>query len=226
MSEPIAPRVFVSYSHDSPEHQDRVLELADRLRADGVDASIDQYEMLPPEGWPAWCDDEIRKSDFVLMVYTETYLRRVDGEEEPGKGHGVLWEARLIKQELYDTGSVTSKFVPVLFGGGNPEHIPRPVKGASFFRLENTEGYDALYRLLTGQPLVRRPELGILRRLPERQRQSLGEPRAPEVSSQYDLADRSGGGHAATVSNIPSGCRGISWAGTTRSRHGHGPSAG
>ncbi|MCP4656050.1 MAG: hypothetical protein GY856_11605, partial [bacterium] len=33
-----APRVFLSYSHDSDEHRDRVLALADRLRADGIDA--------------------------------------------------------------------------------------------------------------------------------------------------------------------------------------------
>lgn len=37
-------KVFISYSHDSPEHKDRVLALSDRLRADGVDCYIDQYE--------------------------------------------------------------------------------------------------------------------------------------------------------------------------------------
>ena len=108
------PRVFISYSHDSADHQDRVLELADRLRGDGIDAMIDQYVQSPPEGWPAWCEAEIRKAAFVPIMCTETYLRRVDREEEPGKGHGVLWEARLIKQHLYDSGSVSRKFVPVL----------------------------------------------------------------------------------------------------------------
>jgi hypothetical protein len=36
-------RVFISYSHDSIEHARLVLELAERLRADGVDAQLDQY---------------------------------------------------------------------------------------------------------------------------------------------------------------------------------------
>ena len=36
----VAPRVFISYSHDSPEHKDRILALSDRLRQDGVDCSI------------------------------------------------------------------------------------------------------------------------------------------------------------------------------------------
>jgi hypothetical protein len=102
MPDAAPPRVFISYSHDSPEHQHRVLVLADRLRVEGVDASIDQYVQSPQEGWADWCETEIRKSDFVLMVCTETYLRRVNHEEEPGKGYGVLWEARLIRQHLYD----------------------------------------------------------------------------------------------------------------------------
>jgi hypothetical protein len=45
------PRIFISYSHDSPEHGDRVLALADRLRAEGIDCHLDQYETSPPEGW-------------------------------------------------------------------------------------------------------------------------------------------------------------------------------
>jgi hypothetical protein len=36
------PRVFISYSHDSPEHADRVLALADRLRAEGIDCHLDR----------------------------------------------------------------------------------------------------------------------------------------------------------------------------------------
>lgn len=128
-----APKVFISYSHDSPEHEDRVLDLADRLRGGGIDAEIDQYEISPPEGWPAWCERQIKSAGFVLLVCTETYLRRVNGEEAPGIGHGVLWEARIIRQLLYDAGSVSAKFVPVLFSDGSPSHIPTPVKGAAHF---------------------------------------------------------------------------------------------
>jgi hypothetical protein len=66
------PRVFISYSHDSGGHRDRVLDLADRLRSDGIDAIIDQYVQVPPEGWAGWCEAEIEKACFVLMVCTET----------------------------------------------------------------------------------------------------------------------------------------------------------
>ena len=35
--------VFISYSHDSDEHREKVLGLAERLRQDGLDAQLDQY---------------------------------------------------------------------------------------------------------------------------------------------------------------------------------------
>jgi TIR domain len=120
------PKVFISYSHDTVAHQERVLGLADRLRADGIDAEIDQYNAAPPEGWPLWCERQIAAADIVLMVCTETYHRRVYGNEERGKGLGVVWEARIIRQLLYDAGAVGNKFVPVLFSDASSEHIPIP----------------------------------------------------------------------------------------------------
>lgn len=36
------PIIFISYSHDSDEHRDTVLGLAQRLRKDGIDAQLDR----------------------------------------------------------------------------------------------------------------------------------------------------------------------------------------
>src|SRR5450755_3721350 len=96
------PRVFVSYTHDSPAHLNRVLALSNRLREEGVDCRIDQYERSPAEGWPQWCDRQVEHSTFVLVVCTETYLRRFKREEMPQTGLGVTWEGHIIAQELYD----------------------------------------------------------------------------------------------------------------------------
>jgi hypothetical protein len=170
MPEAAAKRVFISYSHDSPAHREQVLQLADRLRDEGVDAWIDAYVLFPPEGWPTWCEREISNADFVLMVCTETYLRRVNGEEKPGEGHGVLWEAQLIKQHLYDAGSCNRKFVPVLLADGSEAHVPTPVKGATIYRADEREHYQALYRLLTDQPFAPPRPPGEIVKLPSRQR--------------------------------------------------------
>jgi S1-C subfamily serine protease len=181
-----APRVFVSYSHDSATHKDRVRNLADQLRADGIDAVIDQYVPFPPEGWPDWCDRELAKARFVLMICTETYLRRINHGEEPGKGHGVLWEARLIKQHLYDAGSFNGKFVPVLFAKGSHAHVPTVLRGATVYRIDKPETYEALLWLLTDQPFTPPPQIGPRKILPPRK----GRARAARRVDSEQIVDK------------------------------------
>lgn len=84
--------VFISYSHDSPEHRERGLGLSERLRLDGLKTVLDQYVNGSPEQtWPRWMLDEVEAADRVLVVCTETYYRRFRGHEEAGKGKDVLW---------------------------------------------------------------------------------------------------------------------------------------
>ncbi len=164
------PIVFISYSHDSPEHADCVLALSNRLRADGIDCILDQYEVSPPEGFPRWMDRHIRTADFVLMICTPTYYRRVMGEEDLGKGHGVAWESTLIYQYIYNEGTSNKRFIPILLEGAHELDIPVPWQGVMYYRPTTKEGYEELYRRLTGQQFTPKPALGTLRTLPSRER--------------------------------------------------------
>ncbi len=164
------PKVFISYSWDSPEHMDSVLALADRLRSDGIDCSLDQYEVSPPEGWSLWMERQIQEADFVLMICTETYCRRVKGEEIPSQGHGVRWEGNLIRQHLYNAGTLNTKFIPVLLESGEFKHIPTSLQGTTYYSAHTEEGYEDLYRYLTNQPGTPKPELGKRKELRPRQR--------------------------------------------------------
>jgi hypothetical protein len=161
-----APKLFISYSHDSQEHQDRVRGLADRLRTDGIEARIDQYAPAPAEGWPMWMDGQIQSAEFVLLVCTETYLRRVERREEPGKGRGVLWEAKLIYNALYLEDRDVQSFIPVLFSDAQVSWIPRPLIGLTHYRVDTEAGYDDLYRHLTNQPRYEVPAVGKWKSLP------------------------------------------------------------
>lgn len=165
------PQVFVSYSHDSPAHMDRVLVLCDRLRRDGIDTEVDQYEAAPTEGWPRWTLRQIEAADFVLVVCTETYRRRFDGREE-GHGLGVTWEGAIATQALYDAGAVSGKFVPVIFAPEDEAHIPAVLRGATRHNLGSEDGYEQLYRQLTGQSAAPRPDLGTALSLPAKSRES------------------------------------------------------
>ena len=97
----VAPRVFISYSYDSEEHADRVLALADALCDGGIDVILDRYvHPAPAEGWPLWMDRNLDEAEFVLMVCTEIYARRVMGPAEPGKDLGVLWRGADLQPDL------------------------------------------------------------------------------------------------------------------------------
>lgn len=157
-------RVFISYSHDSPTHDRAVRDLADRLRAEGIDAWIDQYVAAPPEGWPRWMTKQVEESKYILLVCTETCRRRFDGKEEAGRGKGATWEGLLATQVLYDANTLNEKLIPVLLDGGSDAHIPLALKPYTHYRLP--AGYDALYRHLTGQPAITAPPLGAVRAMP------------------------------------------------------------
>src|SRR5271163_3726418 len=135
-----APKVFVSYSHDSPAHEAKVLALADRLRSNGIDAALDQYESFPPRGWIQWMKDQIRDAQFVLVVCTETYRRRWDGEEKAGLGPGAAYEGQSMQQLLYDAAGENARFIPLLLDKEDGQHIPLELRKYSHFQPYSEDG--------------------------------------------------------------------------------------
>src|SRR5260221_14583752 len=107
--------VFISYSHDSEAHSNRVQTLAEQLRRSGINVEIDQYEPFPPQGWPLWMILQVRKADFVLMICTETYKRRFEGGEIAGTGKGARFEGCVVTQAIYDAECQNRKFLPTIF---------------------------------------------------------------------------------------------------------------
>jgi hypothetical protein len=148
-----APRVFISYDrHDSPEHEERVLRFAQRLRIDGIDAQIDRPTR--------WMPDLLNWAQFVLLICTETYYRRFR-HEEPGTGGN--WE-EFIWSEMYRAKGHATKFVPVVFRSQDKEFVPERLSD-KFYLLDSEEHYLELYRFLTGQVGVSLPELGPVKEL-------------------------------------------------------------
>jgi hypothetical protein len=164
-----SPKVFISYSHDSAEHKKRVLELADRLRGDGIECMIDRYMSMPPEGWPRWMKRQILDwSDYVIVVCTRTYALRFNGDEIPGKGLGAALEGGIITQQIYDQAGNNEKFIPVIFSVEDTENIPMPLRPTTRYPISSEQGYEDLYRYITNQPAVEMPPLGSIKRLPPR----------------------------------------------------------
>ena len=70
----------------------------------GIDVILDQWEIEPGDDVPKFMERAVNEADRVLMVCTESYVRKADD----GKG-GVGYEAMIVTGELVrDLGS--SKF--------------------------------------------------------------------------------------------------------------------
>lgn len=163
-----AKKVFVSYSWDSDAHQQRVKQLVDDLRGDGFEATMDLYALNPPEGLPAWMLNSIRKADYVLMVITETYRKRCEGDEDPGKGKGVKWETGIITRRLYQDEFRTGKFLPVVVNKADASAMPSVLIGNVYFDVSDPKGLERLVRLLSDQPEYVPPPVGRTPVLPPR----------------------------------------------------------
>ncbi len=157
-------RVFISYSHDSPRHSSRVLELANRLRREGVEAWIDQFDPHPAEGWQRWMQKQIERADFILMVCTPTYCHRFEGKEPSGRGRGVSWEGQLLNQLIYEASGRNDRVIPVTFDAEDEAAILLAMR--SYARYTLPDGYEQLYRRLTNQPEVRPARLSDVVQLP------------------------------------------------------------
>lgn len=163
MSERI--KVFISYSHDSEEHIQDVQALADTLINDGILAIIDKYYPNPPEGWPAWMLKQIKHSDYVLVVSSELYCNRFEGEAPPGVGNGAKWEGAIITLSMYPQVGNNTKFIPIVFKSEDKKFIPTVLSGATYYDLSSKKGYEDLYRYLTKQPEIIQPPLGEIKQL-------------------------------------------------------------
>lgn len=167
------PIVFISYSQDSVAFADQVLAFSNKLRGEGIDTILDQYEEAPAEGWPRWMENSINRADYVVVIGSKGYYDKIYGHVEQGKGRGVKWEGNIIYQKLYMSDSVNTKFIPVVFDEKDLEYVPTPLQGSTYYNVSSKAGFDKLYWRLRGVPTKEKPPLGKLRPLPEKERKTL-----------------------------------------------------
>jgi len=165
------PKVFISYSHQDAEYEKRILELANRLRAEGIDANVDLYEEAPAEGWPRWMENQISNADFVLVVSSKSYYEKCYLEAKKGKG--ISWEVNIVYQHIFDASSQNTKFIPVYFNADDEQYILTPLKPFTFYNIGEQNGFDNLYWRLRGVTKTQRPPLGKLRPLSEKEQKTM-----------------------------------------------------
>jgi hypothetical protein len=193
----------------------QILALANRLRGDGVDCWIDQFEQCPDEGWPNWMIGQIRRADFVLVICTAEYTARWDLRTPFGRGRGVKWEGAIITTEIYEAEGRNSKFVPVLLSDADIGDIPLILRATTHYTVVDSPGYIRLYRRLTRQPEAVPSALGNIHSLEPLKPSCHFEPVSKNLSSNkpHDLGNpvRHSELQHATISRVTGedGIRGV-----------------
>lgn len=85
------PKVFISYSYDSPEHEKWVLNLTNQLRSKaGIEAINDKFALQKTSDLNEIMLKGFRDSDKVVIIATRNYAQKADAETG-----GVDFEAKL-----------------------------------------------------------------------------------------------------------------------------------
>jgi len=174
------PVVYISYGWISVEHNGRLgrapdprgKELADSLRAEGVDVRLDLYALDglygqrqpvkrpgdPRDPWHAWAMQQIAEADVVLMLCTPEYVEPDSGE--PGgafrqwaeldltariaaRPRALWWDWLAILAECDDK---PQKFVPLGWGPYHSDLVPGFVRGAAYQDFEKPTALESLLR--------------------------------------------------------------------------------
>lgn len=154
----MAPKVFVSYSHDSEEHKDWILQLATRLRSNGVDVILDRWNLSLGQDLPAFMENGLSKSQRVICICSEEYVKKANK-----KTGGVGYEKQVITAELLS--DLNSKWViPVIRNNSSDKKVPTFLNSRLYINFENNslyeKNYEKLLRDLLNEPFLPIPKLG------------------------------------------------------------------
>lgn len=157
MIENNVPKVFISYSWESKEHSDWVNSLADKLLADGIEAIIDSYDVIPGDRLPEFMESSIKDSDYVIIICTEEYKRKANNREK-----GVGYESHIISAELYNNHN-DRKFIPIIRQGDLNTAVPTYLDGKLAIDLRGNPYNETSYKDLIASifKVKKKPKVGI-----------------------------------------------------------------
>lgn len=153
-----AIKVFISYSHDSEEHKEWVLKLASDLRGSGLDAILDQWDLVLGSNLPRFMEQGLSSSDKVLVICTDNYNKKSNA----GKG-GAGYEGQILTAEMYRKQD-SVKYIPVVKGATTDPKTPTCLDGRMYMDFTNPDAYDNAFKDLIhdlyGVKRVPKPALG------------------------------------------------------------------
>lgn len=164
---PETPRVFISYSWSSPEHQEWVIGLAKELAENGVHVVFDKWDLKENDDKYQFMEQAVVNPDItkVIMICDKTYKEKADNREG-----GVGTETQIISAEVYEKviseEEKRQKFCAVIAEvdeRGKP-YLPAYLKSRIYIDMSTEElrerNFEQLLRWVFDKPLEKRPQLG------------------------------------------------------------------
>jgi tetratricopeptide (TPR) repeat protein len=196
---PEAPSVFVSYTHESAEHRNHVIEFAAFLHEQGIVTVLDAWLGWERQDWYVWALREMTEADYVIVVASERYRWISDGHGR-NQHKGVRSEVGVLREMIYaDRECWLPKILPVLLPGHDNAEIPVFLQpcSASFFAVTEftVQGAEKLLRVIHRRPAhvappvaEEPPELPVLANVPAPRK--VPEHAATHVPRQLPMAVR------------------------------------
>lgn len=157
------PKVFISYSWSSEDHESWVVELAEQLMQAGVETILDKWDLQPGHNAFKFMEQMVNDSsiDKVLIICDELYTQKANAHGSTG----VSTETQIISPAIY-SNALQEKFVALVTQrdeSGKP-FLPTYYGSRMYIDFSNSaqqsEVFERLIRFIFGQPLYKRPELG------------------------------------------------------------------
>ena len=158
----LPPRLFISYSWSTSEHEQWVIDLATELVNSGVDVVLDKWDLREGHDSIAFMEKMVTDPSIskVILVCDQVYASKADG-----RSGGVGTETQIISAEVY-TKQSQDKFVAVIAeksDTGKP-YLPTYYKSRIYVDLSESdryaENFEKLLRWIFDKPLYLKPEIG------------------------------------------------------------------
>lgn len=156
------PKIFISYSWTTPQHEDWVINLAERLVSDGVDVIIDKWNLKEGHDKYNFMETMVKSPDIqkVLIILDKKY-----SEKAEHRAGGVGTETQIISPKIY--GDVSQeKFIPIVSekdDSGNA-YVPTFLESRIYIDLSERENfeenYEKLLRNIFQRPAYSKPKIG------------------------------------------------------------------
>jgi len=156
------PKLFISYSWTSPDHEQWVLNLASELRESGVDVILDKWDLKEGQDANVFMEkmvtDPLIKK--VALVCDRGYTEKADS-----RSGGVGTETQIITPEIYKKAD-QNKFVAIIAERDDHGKVYVPVyyKSRKYIDLSDSDLYsknfEQLLRWIYDKPFYEKPDLG------------------------------------------------------------------